>query len=62
MPQIQLTIILDTDTGSTSVNGPIDNQVLAYGMLQVARDAVYDRKRKAAESIIVQPEQGIIIP
>lgn len=62
MPQIQLTIILDTDSGQTAVSGPIDNQVLAYGMLEVARDAIMERKQKADAQVIQMPQSGIVMP
>jgi hypothetical protein len=62
MPQIQLTITLDSDTGSTSVSGPLDNQIMAYGMLEVARDAIWERKQKDAQSVIQMPSQGILLP
>jgi hypothetical protein len=61
MPQLQLIITVDSATGNTSVSGPIDNQLLCYGMLQVARDAILERKQKQAESRIIQPEPGLIV-
>jgi hypothetical protein len=62
MPVIQLTIALDTDSGTTHVSGPIDNQVLAYGLLEVARDAIQDQKRRAEQTIIQAPPQGFVLP
>ena len=37
---IRMTIELSLD-GNIQVNGPIDNKVLAYGLLQAAQDAIF---------------------
>lgn len=47
-----------TDTGQVSIVGPIENQLLAYGMLEIARNLVYDTNKKREESRIVQPVFG----
>ena len=48
MPNIvaELKISMD-DAGNISVNGPIDNQLLSYGLLEVAKDVI---KQHAAEN------------
>ena len=38
---VTMTITID-DTGNINVNGPIDNKMVSYGMLEAARDAIYD--------------------
>lgn len=49
-----LTITM-TDAGEVGVVGPIENQVLCYGLLEVARDIVLDHSKKKAEQRIVAP-------
>ena len=50
---IILTITMD-DAGSINVNGPIDNVILAYGLLEAAHEAIAEHNRKNANRI-VQP-------
>lgn len=39
--KIRMVIYLDQMTGGVKVEGPINNGVLAYGMLELARQAIY---------------------
>lgn len=39
---LQLLITLNLQNGQVSVSGPIDNKMMAYGMLAAAKDAIYD--------------------
>jgi hypothetical protein len=56
VPQIEILITLDMQNGQIGVQGPIDNAVMAYGMLEAAKVAVGDYQReKAAGNRIVQP-------
>jgi len=48
----QLTIVID-DVGQCSVNGPIDNKVIAYGMLEVAKEAIAQHHAQKAQ--LIQP-------
>lgn len=52
MPQIvaKLEILLD-DTGQIVVNGVIDNRLLAYGLLEVARDVIQERATQMQRKI-----------
>ena len=43
-----LTISLE-GPGAVSVSGPIMDRTLAYGMLECAKDAIYDFHRKRSE-------------
>lgn len=54
MPQIvaKLEILLD-DTGQIVVNGVIDNRLLAYGLLEVARDVIQERATQMQRKIQV---------
>lgn len=55
---IQLLITMDPSDGKVSVTGPIDQPVLAYGLLELARDAIKDhnaRRTEEAQRRIVPP-------
>ena len=54
----KLTIIMSPN-GTVSVTGPIDNGLLCFGLLEVAKDVIRERIRKKAESGIV-PVQLVI--
>lgn len=45
---IRLVIELDPASGNINVNGPIDNKMLSYGMLECARDAIRDHIQQQA--------------
>ena len=47
---VQLIISMD-DNGQVGVNGPIDNQVLAYGLLMIAHNAIYDYHKQKENRI-----------
>ena len=55
----KLTITLSPN-GGVSVTGPIDNAMLCYGLLEVAKDVVRMHVQKKAESGIVIPR--IVMP
>jgi hypothetical protein len=46
----QMVIDMD-DKGNVSVNGPLENKLLCYGLLEVARDAVHAYQVQAAKRI-----------
>ncbi len=48
----KLTITMSPN-GAISVTGPIDNGLLCFGLLEVAKDVVREHIRKKAESGIV---------
>jgi len=52
-PQAVLTIVLNAN-GSVSINGPINNKLLAYGLLEAGR--------KALDDYIPQEQPDILIP
>lgn len=63
--QISFTISFNARTGDLHVQGPLDQQVLCYGMLERARDLVqaHALKKKAMEhqgiarpSMVIPPE------
>lgn len=51
---LQLVITLDQMTGAVNVTGPINNGMVAYGMLESAKDAIRDHIRNN-QSPIVRP-------
>lgn len=55
MGKLMLTITLEED-GRIEVTGPIDNKVLCYGMLELARQTV-----QAYELKILTPKTGTLI-
>ena len=55
----KLTITLSPN-GQVSVTGPIDNAMLCYGLLEVAKDVVRMHVQKKAENGIVIPR--IMLP
>ena len=59
MPQIQLIITMD-DSGSVGVNGPLQNPLLCYGLLEMAKVAIHDHTQQNQR--IVQPANGVILP
>lgn len=50
---ITMTIQFDPTTGAVKVDGPIDNKMLAYAILEIARDCVKDHNAARAKSPIV---------
>lgn len=55
----QLVIIMHDD-GSVAVNGPIENKLLAYGLLEIAKDTVTKHVDKlvAGGGQIIAPPPG----
>ena len=48
----ELKIVMD-DNGQVSVSGPIQNKILAYGLLEVARDAIHEHSEQSKS--LIQP-------
>jgi hypothetical protein len=55
VPPIRLEIVLDQTTGQIAVNGPINNPIFCYGLLEKARQAI-------ANFEIEQAKQQRIVP
>lgn len=61
MPEIKL-VITTTPEGAVTVEGPIDQPILCYGLLGVAHDVIRDhceRKARTAEPL-VKPAFGMV--
>lgn len=52
----ELTIRVNPN-GSVTVHGPINDKILAYGMLEAARDAIFEHSMRQIASII-KPNGG----
>ena len=52
---VQLVITLDQATGAIQVSGPIEQPMLAYGLLELARDAIRDHnaQKKALNGLVI---------
>ena len=58
--EVTLSITFNQGTGQLSVNGPIDNAMLAYGMLEMARDLIAERRQHPVTSRLAVPR--MIVP
>ena len=56
---IELRIIMD-ENGQINVSGPIDNKVLAYGLLECAKDAIFQAQQQSQNRI--QPAAFMPVP
>lgn len=56
--QAELKITL-TQAGQIQIEGPIDNKMLCYGMMECARDAIKEFTDQKAKSPIV-PANGVL--
>lgn len=52
-PILKMIILLNPLSGAVQVQGPIENKMVAYAMLELARDAIAEKHAKAAKSGIV---------
>ena len=55
---INLTILLNEQTGELQVHGPVQNKILCYGLLEMARDVVKEFKGGG----IIVPANGMLPP
>lgn len=58
MPQIQITITLD-ENGAISVNGPLENPILCYGLLVMAKDAIANHVSMAQRRVQPAPASAL---
>ncbi len=52
---IKLEIFFDQLTGNVTVNGPINNAMLCYGIFELAKDAVRSYVQQQASQQRIQP-------
>lgn len=60
MPQIQLTVTMD-ETGKVNVNGPIQNALLCFGLLEMAKVAINNFAQQNEQRVQPAPP-GLVIP
>lgn len=49
------------DGGSVNVQGPIDNRLLSYGMLEVAKELIFARGLQEAANDALAPKPDIVV-
>ena len=49
---VVLTIQFDEATGQMSLNGPINNQILCFGLLELAKGVIIDVARQNQNKIV----------
>ena len=54
-PKITLAIIFDPTTGALQVTGPIDNQLLCFGLLELAKENLKIHAANQAKRIVGVP-------
>lgn len=57
---IKLTVTMDQVTGQVKVDGPIDNPILAFGLLEIARQAVHKFQEEKAKNFRIIPMVGAL--
>lgn len=50
MTQQAIQLVITATPAGTTVSGPIDNTALCYGLLELARDLVYEHAKKLREA------------
>lgn len=58
---IELKITHNPETGALGISGPIQNKLLVYGMLELAKEAIASQEQQAAPQITLPPS-GLVIP
>ena len=52
---VSLTIVFDPASGAVAVNGPINNPMFCYGLLEMARQAIQNYAAEAAKGQRIVP-------
>jgi len=61
IPEMARIIITINAAGQVNVEAPFDQRMLCYGLLEMAREVVYEQY-KASQNRIVQPAPGPLPP
>jgi hypothetical protein len=56
---ITLTIIFDQMTGQVNVQGPVENGIACYGMLEAAKDAIRNFAAQRAQNQKILPATAL---
>ena len=59
-PVATITITFDPSNGQVNVGGDIENKLLSYGLLDLAREAIQDFHVKQFQSRIVPANPGML--
>jgi hypothetical protein len=66
MPKVEWTIQFETETGNVGIGGPIDNPILVYGVLELAKTALTKHFQSLNEDRRITPATmlpgGLTIP
>lgn len=57
---IKLVITLDPKTGQVRVDGPINDKILCYGLLEMARECIAEHTKQEQSRILVARPQVVI--
>lgn len=49
---VEMRIEYDEQTGAVTLNGPLDNRLLCYGLLEMAKEIVASNKPRATPRIV----------
>ncbi len=58
---VELKITMD-DAGNVGVNGPIENLILCYGLLEIGRQSIHRHHEQNAGKLIQTPPSGMFLP
>ena len=58
MSKIQIVVTFDNETGQCQVSGPINDKILIYGLLGMAKEIV--SKQEVKRSSLVLPEGNVL--
>lgn len=56
---VRMTLLFEPSNGQFNIEGPIDNKILAYGLLELAKEAIfrhnYEKEKGIGGSAIMLP-------
>jgi len=52
-PKIRLVIDFDPQTGAVNLSGPIENKLLCYGLLELAKECIQNHAKQQKNQILV---------
>lgn len=56
---VQIVITFNPATGQISVNGPLDNCMLCYGMIEMAREVIQSKGKAEPKSQLFIAQAGL---
>lgn len=59
MANPKITIVFDTETGKVSVDGPINDKLLCFGLLELAKNAINEHARGAASELLLAKFENV---